>query len=93
MATKFETSTEERDRLIKRAERFYKKSLEPNLIEDYKGYIVEVDGRTLKYALGRNRAAEIHRELLEKCGGEAVVFTARVGSDVVYEVSGPTVLS
>ena len=51
------------------------------------------NGRTLRYALGFFRAADIHRELLEKCDDDPVVFTARVGSDTVYEITGATVLS
>ena len=93
MTTKFGIPADEYGRLVQRAERFYKDELEPRLIDDYKGYIVEVDGRTLRYALGFFRAADIHRELLEKCDDDPVVFTARVGSDTVYEITGATVLS
>ena len=90
--TKFGISTDEYDRLVERAERFYKNELEPQLIDEYKGYLVEVDGRTLQYALGLYREADIHRELLEKCDDDPVVFTARVGSETVYEITGATVL-
>ena len=93
MTTKFGIPTDEYDRLVQRAERFYKDELEPRLIDEYKGYVVEVDGRTLQYALGVYRAADIHRELWEKCDDDPVVFTARVGSATVYEITGATVLS
>ena len=93
MTTKFGIPTDEYEHLVQRAERFYRNELEPQLIEEYKGYLVEVDGRTLQYALGLYRSADIHRELLEKCDDDPVVFTARVGSDTVYEITGATVLS
>ncbi len=92
MTTKFGIPTEEYDRLIRRAERFYKDELEPRLADEYKGYIVEIDGRSLQYAMGLYRHADIHRELVKKCDEDPVVFTARVGSDTVYEVTGATVL-
>ena len=37
MTTKFGIPTEEYDRLIRRAERFYKDELEPRLADEYKG--------------------------------------------------------
>ena len=93
MTTKFGIPTEEYDRLVQRAERFYKDNLEPQLVDEYRGYLVEVDGRTLQYALGLYREAEIHRELVEKCDDQPVVFAARVGAETVYEITGATVLS
>ena len=90
--TKFGIPADEYDRLVQRAERFYKDELELRLIDEYEGYIVEVDGRTLQYALGLYSAADIHRKLVEKCDEDPVVFTARVGSDAVYEITGATVL-
>lgn len=90
--TKFGISADEYDRLIERAERFYKNELEPRLIDEFRGYIVEVDGRTLNYSMGLYRESDIHRELLEKCDEHPVVFAARVGSETVYEVTGATVL-
>ncbi len=91
-STKFGLAVEEYDRLIERAERFYKEELEAQLIDDHKGDIVEIDGRTLKYAIGSYRISDIHRDLVKKCDTEPVVFTARVGSDAVYDAVGATVL-
>ena len=93
MQTKFGIPADEYDRLLQRAESYYKNELEPRLIDEYCGYLVEVDGRTLKYAMGLYRESNIHRELLAKCDERPVVFTARVGSDTVYEITGATVLS
>ena len=93
MKTELGIRTDEYDRLVQRAERFYKDELEPRLIDEFRGYLIEVDGRTLQYALGLYRSADIHRELLEKCDEHPVVFSARVGSDTVYEITGATVLS
>ena len=42
--------------------------------------------------MGLYRHADIHRELVKKCDEDPVVFTARVGSHTVYEVTGATVL-
>ena len=92
MTTKFGIPTDEYDRLVQRAERFYKDELEPRLIDEFKGYIVKVDGRTLNYSMGLYRESDIRRELLEKCDEQPVVFTARVGSETVYELTGATVL-
>ena len=92
MKTKFGIPTDEYDRLVQRAERFYKDELEPRLIDEFRGYIVEVDGRTLNYSMGLYRESNIHRELLKKCDEHPVVFTARVGSETVYELTGATIL-
>ncbi len=92
MRAQQELPVEEEKRLVQRAERFYKDELEPRLIDKFKGYIVKVDGRTLNYSMGLYYESDIRRELIEKCDEAPVVFTARVGSETVYELTGATVL-
>ena len=42
--------------------------------------------------MGLYRESEIRRELMGKCDQRPVIFTARVGSDAFYTLTGMTVL-
>ena len=92
MTTKFGVPTEEYDRLIQRAKRFYEEQLLDKLIEDYKGYMVAIDGHTLQYEVAMNDSGA-RQELRKKCDNP-VTYTARIGFDYHYDVPLPsTVLS
>ena len=91
-STKFGIPVEEYNRLMERAERFYEDELESQLIDEFEGYIVQIDGRTLEYAIGLYGESDVHRELVDKCDEKPVVFSARVGSIAVYQLGGATIV-
>ena len=92
MTTKFGIPTEEYDRLIQRAKRFYEDELLDQLIEDHKGDMVVIDIRTLRYVVAMNESGA-RQELRRKCDNP-VTYTARIGFDYHYDVPLPsTVLS
>ena len=88
MPTQHDLPLEEEKRLVERAKRFYEDELLDQLIENHKGDIVVIDGKTLKYAVAMN-ASGARQELREKCD-KTVTYTARIGFDYVYDVPLPS---
>ena len=92
MTTRKDLRTEEEKRLVERAKRFYEDELLDQLIDDHKGDMVVIDGRTLQYEVAMNESGARHN-LKRKCH-EPVIYLARIGFDYHYDVPLPsTVLS
>ena len=87
-STKFGIPVEEYNRLMERAARFYKDELESQLIDEFEGDIVVIDGYSLEYAVAMNESGA-RQALLSKIS-EPVTYTARVGFEYVYHVSLPS---
>lgn len=92
MTTKFGIPTDEYEQLVQRAKRFYEDELIDQLIDNHKGDMVAIDGRTLQYEVAMNESSA-RQELERKCG-KPVVYLVRIGFDYHYDVPLPsTVLS
>ena len=76
---------------VERARRYYESELRDKLTQDHLGSIITIDGRTLKYAIGVNGSQSASR-LREICE-DPITYTARIGSDYVYDVPSATILS
>ena len=84
------TTQEERKRYVKRAKELYDRELRHELIRDYEGYIVKIDGRSGEYAIGIS-ASQSLADLKKRCQNP-ITYTARIGSDHVYDMPSSTVL-
>lgn len=84
------TPQEERKRYIKRAKELHDRKLRHELIEDYAGYIIKIDGRSGEYAIGI-RASQSLADLKKRCDNP-ITYTARIGSDHVYDLPSSTIL-
>lgn len=82
------TSPKQRIKYLARAKRIYENELRDDLVKDHVGYIVKVDGRSGKFAIGIS-ASQTLAELKEKCHAP-VTYTARIGSDHVYDLPSST---
>ena len=92
MPTQHGLPAEEEKRLVERAKRFYENELLDQLIDDHKGDMVVIDGRTLQYEVAMNESGA-RQNLKRKCH-EPVIYLARIGFDYHYDVPLPsTVLS
>ena len=83
------TTETERQRYIKRAKKIYENKLRQKLAEDYEGYIVKIDGRSGDYAVGISASQSLAE--LKKRRKNPITFTARIGSDHVYDLPSVTV--
>ena len=88
MPTQHGLPVEEEKRLVERAKRFYDAELLDQLVDEHKGDIVVIDGRTLKYAVAMNESGA--RKILKRKCHKPVTYTARVGFDYVYNVPLPS---
>ena len=84
------TTQEERKRYLKRAKELYDRELRHELIRDYEGYIVKIDGRSGEYAIGIS-ASQSLADLKKRCKNP-ITYTVRIGSDHVYDMPSSTVL-
>ena len=88
MSTQYGVPSEEEKRLKERAKRFYEDELLDQLIEEFKGFMVVIDGRTLRYEVAMNESGA-RQELERKCD-KPVVYLARIGFNHHYDVSLPS---
>lgn len=84
------TTLQERKRYIRRAKELYDRKLRHELINDYEGYIVKIDGRSGEYAVGTS-ASQSLADLKKRCENP-ITYTARIGSDHIYDLPSSTVL-
>ena len=84
------TTHEQRKRYMKRAKELYDRKLRHELIEDYEGYIIKIDGRSGEYAIGIS-ASQSLADLKKRCDNP-ITYTARIGSDHVYDLPSSTIL-
>ena len=83
------TTQKDHSGYIERAKKIYEEQLKYELVKKHKGYIVKVDGRSGKYALGIS-ASQSLPELKQLCDN-SITYTARIGSDYVYELPNSTI--
>ena len=84
------TTQEERKRYIQRAKELYDRKLRHELMTDYEGYIIKIDGRSGEYAIGIS-ASQSLADLKKRCQNP-ITYAARIGSDHVYDLPSSTVL-
>ena len=90
MTLKDNVSRSEKQQLIDRAKRIYEDELQERLVGEFEGNIIVVDGRTGEYEIGDHASSA--KRLRERCP-DAVTYTARIGSDHVYEIPSLTVIT
>ena len=83
------TTHKDRSRYIERAKKIYEDQLRDELVKKHKGYIIKVDGRSGKYALGISASQSLSE--LKKLCDSPITYTARIGSDHVYELPSSTI--
>ena len=85
------TTQKQCTKFLAHAKRIYEDELRDDLVKDHQGYIVKVDGRSGKYAIGIS-ASQSLTELKKTCANP-VTYIARVGFDHVYDLPSSTVSS
>ena len=84
------TTKKERTGYIKRAKSIYEGQLRDDLVKKHKGYIIKIDGRSGEYAIGYSVSQSLS-ELKKQCD-DPITYTARIGSDHVYDLPSSTIM-
>ena len=84
------TTHKDRSRYIERARKIYENQLKDELVKKHKGYIIKIDGRSGKYAIGISASQSLSE--LKKLCDNPITYTARIGSDHVYDLSSSTIM-
>ena len=84
------TTHKDHSLFVERAKRIYEDQLRDQLVKKHKGYIIKVDGRSGKYAIGISASQSLSE--LKKLCDNPITYTARIGSDHVYDLPSSTIM-
>ena len=82
-----EYTEDEIEQYLDEARQYFENQLHAELLDEHSGRLVAIDGRSKKYVVESATERFVHHRLLE-LAPDAVVFTARVGSEWEYMAGG-----